>query len=370
MRDSWTSATLGETCNMYQPTTISAKNFVSDGAYLVYGSNGIIGRFDKYNHENSELIVACRGTCGKMAITLPFSWINGNAMVVHPKTDNLDIHFLKYQLEYSGLSNAVTGSSIPQITRQSLAPVRIAFPSNAEQQKIVDELDLLVGIKTNYTKQLEELNNLSQSIFFSTFGNPVANDKKWPVKPLKDLATFKNGLNFDKADKGRPIKILGVSDFQDRKIVDNTELSYILLSDSFNSDYLLKDGDFVFVRSNGSKSLIGRCVLVHTGGEDIVYSGFCIRCRFYDNTVQSDYFSEFVRTQLIKDELTRGGQGCNIQNLNQGTLGNLIIPIPPKSIQDSFSKEMQEIERQKAYIVSNLTNIQCLIDATLDKYFG
>ena len=47
----WEIKKLGEVCEMYQPKTISTKEMVYDGLYPVFGANGIIGKYDKYNHE-------------------------------------------------------------------------------------------------------------------------------------------------------------------------------------------------------------------------------------------------------------------------------------------------------------------------------
>ena len=85
-------------CNVYQPQTIATKDFLPNGKYLVYGANGPIGRYDKYNHENSEVLMACRGaSCGAINISQPYSWINGNAMVISP---NGCVEILKKYLQY------------------------------------------------------------------------------------------------------------------------------------------------------------------------------------------------------------------------------------------------------------------------------
>ena len=71
----WIETTLGEACELYQPQTISSAELVEDGSYPVYGANGIIGRYDKFNHEESQLLVTCRGaTCGTVNITQPYAW--------------------------------------------------------------------------------------------------------------------------------------------------------------------------------------------------------------------------------------------------------------------------------------------------------
>lgn len=139
----WKSATLGQICKMYQPKTLSAKEMKSNGAYAVYGANGIIGNHDQYNHEASQLLVTCRGaTCGAVNVSKPFSWINGNAMVVQPDTAKVSLRYMEYICRGGiDLSAAITGAAQPQIIRKSLEPIPFFYPSLAEQSRIVAKLD-------------------------------------------------------------------------------------------------------------------------------------------------------------------------------------------------------------------------------------
>ena len=123
----WKTSTLGDTCEMYQPKTISGKEMVEEGAYPVFGANGVIGRYDKFNHEEPQLLITCRGaTCGSVNISEAKSWITGNAMVVRPKNGAIEMRFLEY-LFRGGLdiSKAITGAAQRQITRTNLAPLNI-----------------------------------------------------------------------------------------------------------------------------------------------------------------------------------------------------------------------------------------------------
>ena len=140
----WEHKNLIEFCNVYQPATISTKELVENGEYDVYGANGKIGKYTRYNHEESEVLLTCRGaTCGRVNISTPKSWINGNAMVVHPKTNDLSKEFLSYMLRSLDYSNVISGGAQPQITRKSLAPIIISYPSLAEQQRIVAKIEEL-----------------------------------------------------------------------------------------------------------------------------------------------------------------------------------------------------------------------------------
>lgn len=142
---SWIETNLGECCELYQPQTITTKDLIEDGKYLVYGANGVIGRYDKYNHEEPQLLVTCRGaTCGAVNISSPYSWINGNAMVVKPKHKSIDVRFIEYFFRGAvDLRRAITGAAQPQITRQSLSPIKFQYPSLPTQQKIVAKLDAI-----------------------------------------------------------------------------------------------------------------------------------------------------------------------------------------------------------------------------------
>jgi len=142
---SWIETTLGKSFELYQPKTITTKDLIEDGKYQVYGANGVIGRYDKFNHEEPQLLVTCRGaTCGAVNVSSPYAWINGNAMVVKPKSNDIDVRFIEYFFRGAvDLSRAITGAAQPQITRQSLSPIVFKYPSLSVQKKIISKLDLI-----------------------------------------------------------------------------------------------------------------------------------------------------------------------------------------------------------------------------------
>ena len=84
--EGWKSIFLGEMVDMYQPKTLSLKDLPINGKYRIYGANGIVGRYEQYNHKDSEVAMACRGnSCGVVNRTMPYSWITSNAMVLKMK---------------------------------------------------------------------------------------------------------------------------------------------------------------------------------------------------------------------------------------------------------------------------------------------
>jgi restriction endonuclease S subunit len=139
------SVALKDFCKMYQPPTISTKEMIPSGEYVVYGANGPIGRYNKFNHEEPQLLVTCRGaTCGAVNMSEPFAWINGNAMVIQPNLDLATLDYMKYAfLGGIDVSSSITGSAQPQITRTTLEVIKVPLPSLDRQREIVEKLDFV-----------------------------------------------------------------------------------------------------------------------------------------------------------------------------------------------------------------------------------
>jgi type I restriction enzyme S subunit len=172
----WVEKTLAEACEMYQPKTICTKDLVPNGLYPVFGANGIIGRYNKFNHEEPQILVTCRGaTCGAVNVSEPFSWITGNAMVVRPKDSALNLHFLEFFFRGGiDISRAITGAAQPQITRTNLSPLVIHFPKSVgDQKEIAEKCDALSAetrrLEALYQQKLAALAALKKSLLHQAF---------------------------------------------------------------------------------------------------------------------------------------------------------------------------------------------------------
>lgn len=123
----WKAVQLGCFADLYQPKTITEKDLNSNGKYFVYGANGIIGKYDKFNHQDKEIAICCRGAnCGNYVMTIPNSWITGNSMVVSTKNKE----FIYYSLSKNVICNYITGSAQPQITRTNLESAKFLIPNS------------------------------------------------------------------------------------------------------------------------------------------------------------------------------------------------------------------------------------------------
>lgn len=155
-------------------------------------------------------------------------------------------------------------------------------------------------------------------------------NKGWKRKSLADLLEFRNGMNFTQASQGEQVKVIGVGDFKAREVLnDFSETASVTLNGKIKKDDLLRNDDLLFVRSNGNKALIGRCVLISGISEPVSFSGFTIRGRVKSDEIDHSFASKLVRSPLFKEHLHRMGGGSSINNLSQDTLSEFYFSLPP-----------------------------------------
>jgi len=189
---------------------------------------------------------------------------------------------------------------------------------------------------------------------------------KWETINLGEIAEFKNGLNFNRDQYGQGVKYISVADFQDyfsAKTVGLAELK----EDFINPSYFLKNGDILFVRSNGNKELVGRNLYIQNVIELLTFSGFCIRARFIRTDIFSKFFAYLFKSKFFRQTLSANAGGTNINNLNQGILSNLVVPLPPLAIQILIASILSAYDD---LIENNLKRIKLLEEKSFLSYQG
>lgn len=238
----------------------------------------------------------------------------------------------------------------------------------SEQQSICKQLDYVYDIIKTRQQQLQKLDELVKARFVEMFGDPVTNPMDWPTKPLLEMGYCKNGMNFHTGDSGIEMHCLGVGDFKDYSVIDGTDyLPTISLNEAPPEESMLQDGDLVFVRSNGNKALVGRCLLVYPHNTPTTYSGFCIRYRLTSAEVNIAYLLRVLKTDSMRKKMA--GRGANIQNLNQQILAALNIPTPPLELQEWFTAFIEQIDKSKVAVQKSLDEAQLLFDSLMQQYF-
>ncbi len=321
---------------------------------------------------NKAVCVTCIGIIGKIGIIDGGEYAFNQQINVIEPNEKVSSEYLAYCLLYNRnrLTQMANAPVVPIINKTQFENFQITIEDGREEQnQIVERLSKTAHAINMCKQQMSQYELLIKSRFVELFGDPVQNPKGWMKKGLLDMGKCKNGMNFHYADTGIEINCLGVGDFKDLAFIDNTKnLPTISLNEMPAEEYILKDEDIVFVRSNGNKALVGRSLVVYPGAVPTTFSGFCIRYRKTDDSISIPYLLRVLKTDSMRQKMV--GRGANIQNLNQQILRTLEIPIPPLELQKQFTLLVEQVDKLKTVTQKSINELQLLFDSLMQKYFG
>lgn len=278
--------------------------------------------------------------------------------------DNRYYYYWFKFLYYNEVFNHLGGNGVRSaLNAKDLSIIPIVSIPAYMQNCIANYLDEKCRkINAIIAKQKEIIEKLKA--YKMSFINEAVNNDRGTKCHLGYVGTMKNGLNFSSTLDGKKIKFLGVGDFKDYFILNDINMfSDIITIDKIPEEYMLKDGDIIFVRSNGSKELVGRAVMVKNIDYPLSYSGFCIRFRnARPDIVDNSYLLYYFRSLDFRKELEKHSQGSNINNVNQELLSQIDFTFPDIELQrkivyilEDKCKKIDTVICKKMKLIDKLT---------------
>ena len=357
----WDIEKIGNICNIYQPKTITSKEITEQGKYKVFGANGVIGYFDEFNHEFEEVALTCRGaTCGTVNFTEPFSWITGNAMVVSPKKQDLLKKYLFLILKNSDLSQVVTGTAQPQITRTNLEPFRIPLPPKDIQQKIINEIEDLELFGKDSKDKIENYNQNMEDLINSIVGEHIK--LKYITNKIGSGSTPKGG---EGSYQESGISLIRSQNIHDNKFIEKG-LAFIdeIQAKKLNNVEVQKN-DILF---NITGASVARCCIVEDKYLPARVNQHVSIIRTNEKAlyqyVQKCLVSNSNKTKLL--EISQGG--TSREAITKLQLEEFEIILPSLEEQKNIVKQIEEIEDKIQNIENELKILPTKKAEILKKY--
>ena len=356
---------LTEICTPKQWKTIPANELLDKG-YPVYGANGIIGYYNEYNHENPVVAITCRGaTCGTINITVPQSYVTGNAMCLDDTRSDILPEYLYYCLLHYDFNNVISGSAQPQITRQGLEKVEIKYYPIEAQKKIVAILSKTRAVITAHHQQLQKLDELVKARFVELFGDPNDNPKGYSKKQLKDTCRVITGNTPSRAVSeyyGEHIEWIKTDNIQSG-LLNPTTATESLSEKGMAVSRTVESGAILMVCIAGSIASIGRVCVTD---RKVSFN------QQINAIVPSDYNILFLYVMLqiskeyLVDEINMALKGI----LSKSKLEEKTFYVPPIELQEQFAAFVEQTDKSKVAVQKALDEAQMLFDSLMQKYFG
>jgi type I restriction enzyme S subunit len=269
---------------------------------------------------------------------------------------NKFLYYWLYFLKHTGYIDLICNkATIAHFTKEKFGESPICVLPIAEQRAIAAFLDRQCGkvdsIITELEQQIEILKQYKMSLITETITKglnknvPMKNSginwigkipAHWEVKKLKYIGNAKNGLTYSPENiSNEGILVLRSSNIQEGKLTfeDN-----IYVDMKIPKDIVVRENDILICSRNGSRELIGKCVLIDKKTEGNTYGAFmCVFRSHYNQFIhyifQSNLFNYYLGNYLTS----------TINQLTNSNLHNMKIPI-------TFD------EREQSQIVTYLDN--------------
>ena len=145
---------------------------VDDGAFVLYGSTGIIGKTNTATYRGDFLLVARVGAnAGLLTRATGDFGVTDNTLVIVLKYVNM-LEFVFYYLGQYGLNKMVFGSGQPLITGGQLKALGLRLPSLPEQQRVAACLTSLDNLITAQSQKLAALRTHKKALMQQLFPTP------------------------------------------------------------------------------------------------------------------------------------------------------------------------------------------------------
>ncbi|MBO5677535.1 MAG: restriction endonuclease subunit S, partial [Bacteroidaceae bacterium] len=388
MKDGWEIKKLGEVCEIQGGATpkrteplyweggtypwFTIEDIRKQGRYI----NDTQQKITKLAWEKSRIfpkdtvLLCCTASIGEYALTcIPLTTNQQfNGLVIKDKSYLTPKYLMHYCSTIKQNLLMLSGkATIDFVSADKVKKLPIPIPPLPEQERIVSELDCINGILEKKREQIKELDALAQSIFYHMFGDPVTNEKGWEVRKLGDISMVKIGPfgsllhTSDYISGGIPL--VNPVHMQEEKIcpdIDFTVSDEKLLE---LQNYILQEGDIVFARRGD----IGRCALVGNAENGFLCGTGSLYVRLLHD-INRTFFLKLMRSPSMIKQLNSFAKGATMLNINCKIIEDLIVPLPPLSLQQSFATKIEAIEKQKELIKRSIAEVETLLASRMQHY--
>ncbi|HET7416833.1 MAG TPA: restriction endonuclease subunit S [Solirubrobacterales bacterium] len=358
---------VGEICELRYGKSLP-KSKRRQGRVPVFGSNGIVGMHDAALSTGKTIVIGRKGSIGEIHLSDEACWPIDTTYYIDDASTDADVGWLAYALKRLHLKDLNRAAAVPGLNREDVYRLQIVVPSSDEQLRIAKVLDFAQSLIDAQRETVSLFDELLQSIFVETFGDPLSNANDWPIGTIGELLAAADYGTSKSAGQEGALPVLRMGNLTAQGRVDMTDLKYMDITADEISRYTVQAGDVLFNRTNSPK-LVGKTA-IYEGSTPVAYAGYLIRLRVKPPH-RAEYLKGFLNTAYSKQTLREMCKSIvGMANINATELQEMSIPVPPPHLQLQYAKRVASAERQRQLRLDQLKRLETLSSSLQSRVFG
>ena len=250
------------------------------------------------------------------------------------------------------LDLAIRGKLVPQDPNDEPASVLLER-IRAEKERLIAEGKIKRPKKSKASSAASHYQNFEPPF-------PIPESWKWAT-----VGEVSSSILYGVSESAKPngkYKLLRITDIQDNNVIwDNVPFTNF---DTSNAEqYILQNGDILFARTGAT---VGKSYLVREVPFNSIYASYLIRIRT-SNEICPKYLKLFFEAGYYWQQISEGSVGIGQPNVNGTSLGQLLLPVPPKAEQIRIINRAESLTELISSIDVWTVNLSRSIEQTKNK---
>jgi type I restriction enzyme S subunit len=250
--------------------------------------------------------------------------------IIRPGANTVDSRWLMWWINTPQFRSEIlarqAGTTRKRISRKNLSAIKFPIPPLEEQRRIVAAIEEQLSRLDAAERSLIQARHKLVALRGASLAAATAHHQ--PVELGEVLTDLRYGTSMKCAYEPQGPPVLRIPNVKDGR-VDIADLKYAADPDADLSAFSLDAGDLLFVRTNGSRDLIGRVASV-AGTDGMAFASYLIRARPDRSRLEPRFAvlalsAPGLRARIAAKAATTAGQ----YNLNLSALRSLPLPLPP-----------------------------------------
>jgi len=286
------------------------------------------------------------------------------------------LHFL--MLDTLGeMAKRAHGIAMKHITKGKFEAIEVQIPPLPEQRRIVARIKECLERADEMSELRVATLREAEAVLPSLLNEVFAEQSRAPLRTIGEVAVetrYGTSKKCHAEPAGMPIlRIPNIA----HGLIDFDGLKYCQLASRDEAKVKLFDGDLLFVRTNGSRDLVGRSAVFYSGeGRPAFgFASYLIRVRVDTSKILPRYLAFFLNSASGRAEINRRRRTSAGQfNINSENLRTIPVPLPTVDRQRDLLAELESRASQAARLVGEmrhaLPETAQIRDAILRKAFA
>lgn len=277
--------------------------------------------------------------------------------------NDLESQYLFYVLQsvQESMFGLQDGAAQPHVYPEDISAIQVPNIALGSEimLKIVSECQEIDKTYYESYQKVESCRNAIENIF-----NKIQNSNNVKIKHLGDICESYIGLTYKPTDVSSDgVLVLRSSNIQHGQLDFNDQ---VRVNSSIPEKLFVRNGDVLVCVRNGSKRLLGKAAYIDNINEPMTFGAFMAICRgdmgkWIHIWMQSRHY--YSQLETITDTMS-------INELTQGTLLDLSIPVIPVSDQQPIISQVEQYEKEIASAQTIMDDCSVRKRAIVEKYLN